>query len=65
LQEYGDIFSIRLGATDCVVVNNLDLRDEVLISKANDFDGRPHFERFRILFGGDKQNGKRNFYLRG
>ena len=49
---------MRMGSTDCVVVNNLELRDEVLIQKANDFDGRPDFERFRILFGGNKQNGE-------
>ena len=55
-KEYGDIFSVRLGSTDCVVVNNTELRDEVLIAKANDFDGRPNFERFRKLFGGEKQH---------
>ncbi len=29
---------------------------QVLIAKANDFDGRPNFERFRKLFGGEKQH---------
>ncbi len=52
------MFGIRLGSTDCVVVNDVRTRDEVLINKANDFDGRPDFERFRILFGGEKQHCK-------
>ncbi len=59
ISEFGSVFSIRLGTTDCVVVNTTETRDEVLIAKANDFDGRPDFERFRKLFGGDKQNGKK------
>lgn len=56
---YGDIFSIRLGTTDCVVVNSVQLRDKVLVDRASDFDGRPDFVRFKMLFGGDKQNGNR------
>ena len=62
-REYGDIFSVRLGATDCVVVNNVELRDEVLTTKASDVDGRPEFERFNRLFGNDKQNGETLYKL--
>ena len=59
-KSHGDVYSVRMGSTDCVVVNSTETRDEVLISRANDFDGRPDFERFRILFGGDKQNGRKS-----
>lgn len=55
-KEYGDVFSIRLGTTDCVVVNSVETRDEVLIAKSHHFDGRPEFDRFTQLFGGNKQN---------
>ncbi|CAH0562153.1 unnamed protein product [Brassicogethes aeneus] len=53
---YGDIFSINLGSSRCVVVNNLDLIREVLITKGSDFGGRPDFLRFHKLFGGDRNN---------
>ena len=55
---YGDVFSITLGATKCVVINSIDTVREVLINKDSDFDGRPDFKRFDALFGGDKQNCK-------
>ncbi|KAJ8945603.1 hypothetical protein NQ314_009130 [Rhamnusium bicolor] len=53
---YGDIFSISLGSTPCVVVNSFDLIKEVLITKGGDFGGRPDFLRFHKLFGGDRNN---------
>jgi len=56
--DLGEVFSVRLGSTDCVVLNSVEARDEVLKARGNDFDGRPIFERFRLLFGGDKQNGE-------
>ncbi|CAH1153439.1 unnamed protein product [Phaedon cochleariae] len=55
-KTYGDIFSISLGTTPCVVVNNFDLIKEVLITKGGDFGGRPDFLRFHKLFGGDRNN---------
>ena len=55
---YGDVFSITLGTTKCIVVNDEKSVREVLISKDSDFDGRPDFKRFDALFGGDKQNCK-------
>ena len=55
---YGDVFAITLGTTKCIVVNDEKSVREVLISKDSDFDGRPDFKRFDILFGGDKQNCK-------
>lgn len=55
---YGDVFSITLGTTPCVVVNNFKLIREVLISKGAEFGGRPNFMRFHKLFGGDRNNCK-------
>lgn len=55
---YGNIFSIDLGATPCVVVNSFKLIKEVLIVKGGDFGGRPDFIRFHKLFGGDRNNCK-------
>ena len=56
--HYGNIFSIRLGSSDCVVVNDFKDVREVLTDKGSDFDGRPDFRRFDVLFGGDKDNCK-------
>ncbi|KAJ9597612.1 hypothetical protein L9F63_011518, partial [Diploptera punctata] len=53
---YGDIYSITLGNTPCVVVNTFPLIKEVLISKGSHFGGRPDFIRFHKLFGGDRNN---------
>ena len=55
---YGDVFSITLGTTKCIVVNDEKSVKEVLVTKDSDFDGRPDFKRFDALFGGDKQNCK-------
>ncbi|KAF5294751.1 hypothetical protein FQA39_LY00235 [Lamprigera yunnana] len=53
---YGNVFSITLGSTPCVVVNNFKLIREVLITKGAEFGGRPNFMRFHKLFGGDRNN---------
>ena len=60
---YGKVFSITLGTSRCLVVNDLKSVREVLSEKDQDFDSRPDFKRFdEALFGGDKQNCKfRNF----
>ena len=55
---YGDLFSITLGGTQCVVVNSFPLIKEVLIAKGPHFGGRPNFIRYDILFGGDRDNCK-------
>ena len=60
---YGDIFSITLGSTPCVVVNSFPLIKEVLIAKGPHFGGRPNFIRYDILFGGDRDNCKFIFFL--
>nr|AKH03498.1 cytochrome P450 307F1 [Paracyclopina nana] len=55
-QKYGNIFSIKLGNSWCVVVNDPKDVKEVLITKGAHFDGRPTLRRFDVLFGGDKEN---------
>jgi cytochrome P450 family 307 subfamily A len=55
---YGNVFSITLGTTKCIVINDEKTVREVLITKDSDFDSRPDFKRFDALFGGDKQNCK-------
>lgn len=55
---YGDIYSMTLGSTRCLVVNNLDLIREVLNQNGKSFGARPDFMRFHKLFGGDRGNCK-------
>lgn len=55
---YGDVYSITLGTTPCVVVNSFQLIKEVLITKGSHFGDRPNFIRFHKLFGGDRNNCK-------
>ena len=61
-EKYGDIFSITLGSSKCIVINDAESVKEVLIAKGAHFDGRPDFKRFDMLFGGDKQNCKFNWF---
>ncbi|XP_049884183.1 cytochrome P450 307a1 [Pectinophora gossypiella] len=55
-KDYGDIFSLTLGSTKCLVVNNLELIREVLNQNGKFFGGRPDFLRFHTLFAGDRNN---------
>ncbi|CAH0757771.1 unnamed protein product [Diatraea saccharalis] len=55
-KQYGDIFSLKLGNTPCLVVNNLELIREVLNQNGKFFGGRPDFIRFHKLFAGDRNN---------
>lgn len=55
-KQFGDIYSLTLGTTRCLVVNNLDLIREVLNQNGKYFGGRPDFLRFHMLFGGNRNN---------
>ena len=57
-QIYGSVFSMKLGSSWCVIVNDPKEVKEVLITKGAHFDGRPTFKRLDFLFGGDKENCK-------
>lgn len=55
---YGEIYSITLGTTPCIVVSSFPLIKEILITKGSHFGNRPNFLRFHMLFGGDRNNCK-------
>ena len=57
-KEYGNVFSMKLGSSWCVIVNDPKSVKEVLITKGAHFDARPTLKRFDLLFGGDKENCK-------
>lgn len=57
-KKYGDIYSMTLGSSRCLVVNNLDMIREVLNQNGKYFGARPNFLRFHRLFGGDRSNCK-------
>lgn len=57
-KKYGDIYSMTLGSTRCLIVNNLTLIREVLNQNGKSFGARPDFIRFHKLFGGDRGNCK-------
>lgn len=57
-KKYGEIYSLKLGTSKCVVVNNLNIIREVLNKKGKFFGGRPDFLRYHSLFGGDRNNCK-------
>lgn len=60
-KQFGDVYSLTLGTTRCLIVNNLDLIREVLNQNGKYFGGRPDFIRFHVLFGGDRNNCKLYF----
>lgn len=57
-EQYGNVFKIKLGVVQCVVVHGLDNIREVLMVKGEHFDGRPNFLRYNLIFDGDKRNCK-------
>lgn len=57
-EKYGPVYSLKLGSSPAVIVNTYDTIKEVLITKANSFDGRPDLTRFKLYFGGDRQHCK-------
>uniref|UniRef100_A0A672QQQ2 Cytochrome P450 1A n=1 Tax=Sinocyclocheilus grahami TaxID=75366 RepID=A0A672QQQ2_SINGR len=50
-QKYGDVFQIKLGSRNVVVLNG-DAIKEALIKKGVDFAGRPDFASFRFVSNG-------------
>ena len=57
-KNYGDIVSLRLGEYNFVLLSSLKLIHNVLIINGDQFAHRPHFERYKCIFGGDQENGK-------
>lgn len=57
-KRYGDIFSMTLGSTRCVVVSSLKLMLTLLNKYGNSIDARPNFIRFHQLFDGNRDHCK-------
>ncbi|KAM7360992.1 cytochrome P450 307a1-like [Cochliomyia hominivorax] len=55
-KQFGNVYSLTLGTTRCLIVNNLELIREVLNQNGKYFGGRPDFLRFHVLFGGNRNN---------
>ncbi|CAH0549308.1 unnamed protein product [Brassicogethes aeneus] len=55
-RKYGNVVKLQLGNVKCVVVNGQKNIREALITKGHHFDSRPNFERYQMLFGGNKEN---------
>ncbi|XP_015786101.1 cytochrome P450 307a1 [Tetranychus urticae] len=55
-EQYGDVVSLQLGSYNALLVSSLDKMKEVLITKGKIFSDRPDFHRYRIIFGGDREN---------
>ncbi|XP_076240960.1 cytochrome P450 307a1 [Calliopsis andreniformis] len=50
------VIKLRMGSVPCAVVNGLENIREVLTTKGHHFDSRPNFDRYHLLFGGNKEN---------
>ncbi|KAG8449644.1 hypothetical protein GDO86_016328 [Hymenochirus boettgeri] len=51
-KKYGNIFQIRLGTRNIVVLNGESTIREALVKHSTEFAGRPNFTSFRIISGG-------------
>ncbi|XP_072283610.1 cytochrome P450 1B1 [Pyxicephalus adspersus] len=51
-QKYGNVFKIRLGSLDIVVLNGDSTIREALVKHSSAFAGRPNFTSFKIISGG-------------
>eukprot|EP00058_Branchiostoma_floridae_P016376 XP_002601864.1 hypothetical protein BRAFLDRAFT_215356 [Branchiostoma floridae] len=53
-KKYGDVFSLKMGMTDVVVLNSLDTVKEAFVKKGVDFAGRPMILSMDIFSEGGK-----------
>ncbi|KAK5612141.1 hypothetical protein CRENBAI_024498 [Crenichthys baileyi] len=51
-KKYGDVYQIRLGCSDIVVLNGAQVIREALIQHSTEFAGRPNFVSFQAVSGG-------------
>ncbi|XP_026212199.1 cytochrome P450 1B1 [Anabas testudineus] len=51
-KKYGDVFQIKLGSRDVVVLNGDSIK-QALVRQGFDFAGRPDFTSFKYVSGGD------------
>jgi len=55
-KKFGDVVYMRLGGYDFLLISSVKHMKEVLITKGELFANRPHFERYKSVFGGDQEN---------
>ncbi|VEN37609.1 unnamed protein product [Callosobruchus maculatus] len=55
-RKYGNVVKIQLGNVKCVVVNGQKNIREALVTKGHHFNSRPNFQRYHVLFSGNKEN---------
>lgn len=58
--KYGNIVKLQLGSVPAIVVNGVNHMKEVMVTKGHQFDARPNFKRYHMLFDGNKNNCKCN-----
>ncbi|XP_061599415.1 cytochrome P450 1B1-like [Cololabis saira] len=51
-KKYGDVYQIRLGCSDVVVLNGDRVIRQALIQHSTEFAGRPNFVSFQMISGG-------------
>lgn len=56
--KYGNVIKLQMGNVPSLVINGVENIKEVLIYKGHQFDSRPNFKRFQMLFDGNKENCK-------
>ncbi|XP_001636598.3 cytochrome P450 1A1 [Nematostella vectensis] len=54
-KHYGEVFSMKLGSMEAVILNSVDVVKEALVKRASDFSGRPPLHTFLL-----SSNGGRN-----
>ena len=57
-EKYGNVIKLQMGNVPSLVINGVENIKEVLIYKGHQFDSRPNFKRFQMLFDGNKENCK-------
>jgi cytochrome P450 family 307 subfamily A len=62
-KKYGKIIKLQLGNVPTMVINGVEAIKEVLVTKGHHFDSRPNFQRYHMLFSGNKENCKCFFTL--
>lgn len=60
-EKYGLVYSLQMGRVPAIVVQGIDNIKEVLFHKGHHFDSRPNFDRYHLLFHGNKENCKYDF----
>ena len=56
-EQYGDIFSFKMGSWNCVILNTFEQMQDAFRADRDDVDGRPNFRRFAAMFNGHQDNG--------